>query len=175
MENIDINTRKISVTFERKIDLGDYQNATARVWVEDNVDPNMSDADVSGRAVDMLNVAKSAVFDTLGVETFMDESGVIREKHAPTPTVRSAADKVGSQMTGTTVQSSGIKVMNEKDLREPVPEWVVRKCQEKGITAVWVNHGKFGAFFKEAVKNGESPLIPDDRDPSRAGIIKQDS
>lgn len=179
MEDVSIVTeqssRKISVTFERKLDLGDYQNVTARVWVEDEIDGSLSDADVSGRAVDLLNVAKSAVLDTLGIEAFLDDSGVIREKHSPTPTVRGAADKVGTQMPGTTVQSSGIRVMNEKDLKEPVPGWVVDKCNEKGITAVWVNYGKYGAFFKEAVKQGESPLIPDPNNPTRPGIIKQDS
>ena len=182
-------TRKLSVTFERKLGYDDYGNAVARAWLEDEVPSDISDVDAAERAVELLNVVKAAVLDTLGIEQFMDEeTGVIREKHSPTVSTKSAADKVGTAFAGTTTEgdarparssggfnTGGLKVMNEKDMTEDVPEWVVDKCNSKGITAIWANNGKFGAFYKEAVKQGETPLIPDDRDPSKAGIIKQDS
>lgn len=180
--NDEITTRKLSVTFERKLGYDDYGNAVARAWVEDNIPADATDQVASERAVELLNVVKVAVFDSLGIETFMDDTGVIREKHSPTVTVKQAADKVGSAMPGTSDASGhdgyltgGLRVMNPERLEEDIPQYIIDKCREKGITAVWANSGQYGPFYKEAVKQGETPLIPDQRDPSKAGIIKSDS
>lgn len=188
MQNEDTGpaTRKLSVTFERKLGYDDYGNAVARAWIEDDIPADASDGDASQRAVEMLNVVKVAVFDTLGVECFMDEdSGVIREKHSPTVSVKQAADKVGTGFKGTTTEedsgssggynTGGLRVMNPNQLTEDIPKYIIDKCNEKGITAVWANNGKFGPFYREAVKQGESPKIPDPNDPSKAAIIKSDS
>lgn len=180
MENSQIQTidgkRRVSVTFERKKDLGDYQNVVARAWVEDEVPSEATDQAVAETLVDLLNVAKVAVYDTLGIEVLKDDTGVIREAHEPVVTVTDAKNKIGAQMPGAeTFQTGGLKVMNPDKLTEDVPQYIIDKCNEKGIEAIWVNHGKFGAFYKEAVKQGEAPKIPDGRDPSKAGIIKSDS
>ena len=170
-------TRKLSVTFERKQGYDDYGNAVARAWVEDDVPVDITDSDLSGRTVDLLNVVKTAVFDSLGIECFMDDTGVIREKHSPTVTVKQAADKIGNAFPGSTTgfDTGGLKVMNQDKLVENIPQYVIEKCREKGIEAVWANNGQYGPFYKEAVKAGETPKIPDQRDPSKAGIIKKDS
>lgn len=179
----DNGSRKLSVTFERKLGYDDYGNAVARAWIEDDVPIGTPDTDVAQRAVEMLNTVKVAVFDSLGIECFMDEeAGVIREKHSPTVTVKQAADKVGTAMPGTTQQTGsagfstgGLKVMNPEKLEEDIPQYVIDKCREHGVTAVWANTGRYGPFYKEAVKRGESPLIPDPNDPTKPGIIKSDS
>lgn len=174
--NIEVAGRKISVTFERKKDLGNYENVVARAWVEDTLESEATDAEVSETGVNLLNAVKVAVLDSLGIEVFMDENGVIREKHAPTPSVKAAEDAIGTQFSGTQSQqgydTGGIKVMNPKDLVESIPAGIVAKCKELGITAVWANDGQYGPFYKEAVARGDTPKLPDQRDPSKGGIIK---
>ena len=180
MEEVEVAPgRKVSVTFERKKDLGGYQNVVARAWVEDTVPADATDADVSQRAVELLNAVKVGVLDSLGIEVFMDDTGVVREKHEPTVTVTDAQNKIGTQFPGTTEENGfntgGLRVMNPEKLSENIPQYVVDKCREKGIEAVWANSGQYGTFYKEAVKRGEAPLIPDQRDPSKADIIRSDS
>lgn len=168
--------RKLSVTFERKLGLEDYGNVVARAWMEDEISVDATDQVAAEALVDMLNVVKVAVYDTLGVEVLKDDTGVIREAHTPTVSTKAAQDKIGAQMPGSqTFNTGGLKIMNPDKLTEDVPQYIIDKCAEKGIEAVWVNHGKFGVFFKEAVQRGESPKIPDGNDPSKAGIIKSDS
>lgn len=169
-ETTVIEGRKVSVSFSRKVSFGNYETADVWVHVEDTVQAGTSDADMSQRAVDMLNAAKAAAFDTLGLESFVDDSGVLREKHEPKPNVTATANAIGTQFAG----STHIKVMNPGDLDpgESIPANIVAKCDELGITAVWANKGQYGRFWKEAVARGETPKVPDSRDPSKGGIIK---
>jgi len=178
--------RKISVTFERKKDLGDYSNTVARAWIEDTVPADATDAAVSGRTVELLNAVKAGVLDSLGIEVFMDDTGVLREKHAPIVSVQAAQSSVGAAFAGTTEVTSpsdttggfstgGLRVMNPDKMVENIPQYIIDKCVEKNIGAVWANDGQYGPFYKEAVKRGEAPMIPDSRDPAKAGIIKSDS
>lgn len=167
MDETTVETRKVSITFERKKDLGNYENVVARAWAEDNVPADATDEQVAEALQGLGNAVKAAVYDHLGIEVFLDENGVIREKHAPVVTERRLADTVGTQFNGT----SSLRVMN-KDYTDPLPAGLVEKCAELGITAVWANKGQYGWFFKEAVSKGEAPKNPDPRDPSKAGIIK---
>ena len=64
----ETNTTKISVTFERKLDLGSYQNVVARAWVEANV-PEGDQAAQAKALGDAFGQAKAAVYDELGIET----------------------------------------------------------------------------------------------------------
>lgn len=178
-EDITPDTKKVSVTFERKLGYADYGNAVCRAWVEDNVPADMSDSDLSQRAVEMANVVKVAVFDSLGIECFLDDNGVIKEKHSPTVSTKQAADKVGNAFPGTTdndgrdgFNTGGLRVMNPDKLKEDIPQYVVDRCKEAGVTAVWANDGKFGPFYREAVKRDEAPKIPDPNDPTKGAIIK---
>lgn len=169
----EIKGRKISVTFERKKDLGNYENVVARAWVEDELPAHADGASVSEKVVELTNALKAGVYDSLGIELFMDDSGVIREKHAPVATVKAAQDAVGSAFKGTQAfDTGGLKIMNSQDLQEDVPADIVAKCNELGITAIWRNNGQYGVFYKEAVARGETPKLPDQRDPSKGGIIK---
>jgi hypothetical protein len=173
MESTETQGRRISVTFERKKSVGDYETATARGWVEDDLPEGATDADIAEQGVELLNAVKVAVYDSLGIEVFKDDTGVIREKHAPVATVKQAADAVGTQFGGTqSFNTGGLKVMNPQDLVEDIPTGIVAKCNQLGITAVWANNGKYGPFYKEAVKQGETPLNPNPQDPSKAGILK---
>lgn len=161
VEVAQISGRKVSVTFERKLGLADYGNVTARAFVEDNLTADANDAQASEALVEMLNVAKVSVYDTLGIETFMDDTGVIREKHTPQVSVTQTAAAIGAAMGPTSnVQApntGGIRVMNPDKLQGDIPADVVQMCNELGITAVWANNGQYGQFFKEAVKQGETP------------------
>ena len=174
--------RKISVAFERKKDLGNYQNTTVKAWIEDTVPADADGAQISEKIVELLNACKAGALDSLGIEVFMDDSGVVREKHEPVVTVTQAAAAVGNAFAGTTqvtgaggFSTGGLKIMNPDKMVENVPQFVIDKCAEKGIVAVWANNGQYGPFYKEAVQKGETPKIPDSRDPSKAGIIKTDS
>ena len=174
-EETVISGRKISVTFERKVGYDNYGNATARAWIEDELPVGATDADASARALDMVNAAKAAIFDSLGLESFVDDSGVLREKHSPTVSVKQAQDKVGTAFPGTTDAGGGtnVRIMNPGDVKEPVPAWVDTLCEQKGISAIWVNHGEFGQFYKEAVKRGETPVVPNPNNPAQGGILKE--
>lgn len=157
----------MSVTFERKVGLDGYGNVSASAWLQDEAPADQ--AAQSEKAVDMLNTIKAAVYDTLGLEVFVDDSGILREKHEPVVSTDQAANKIATQIGG-----HSIRVMNQGDLDpgEQIPANIVEKCTELGITAVWANKGQYGRFWKEAVKQGEQPKIPDQRDPSKGGIIK---
>lgn len=177
----EIQTRKVSVTFERKLDLGDYQNVTARAWVEDSVPIDAPDALASEALSSAFGLAKAAVFDELGIEVILDDAGVLREKHNPSVTktqgggvaaARRSPDKGGLGATGG-FSTGGLEVANMEDLAEDIPQYVVDICNKAGVTKVWANNGKFGPFYKEHVVKGEQPKLGTDSG-GRTLIIKSD-
>lgn len=139
-------TRKISVTFERKLGSGDFGNSVCRAWVEDNVPANATDSQIADALNGLFTAVKASVFDQLGIEFVVDEHGVMREKHAPV-----ATEQVAGRLGGGT---TSLKVMNADKQDGPIPEAVLAACAEKGITAVWDNR-KQGKGFKEGIKRGE--------------------
>jgi len=176
-ESVTVQGRQISVSYERKQDLGNYNNVTCKAWYGDNLPEGASDADISQRGVEMLNTLKATVSDSLGIEVEMSENGVVVEKNPPVATTTTqAAANVAAAFPGTQQQggfdTGGLKIMNPNDMVESVPPQIVQKCQELGITAVWANNGQYGPFYKEAVARGETPKYPDQRDPNKGGIIK---
>ena len=174
----ETNTTKISVTFERKLDLGSYQNVVARAWVEANVPEG--DATAQAKALgDAFGQAKAAVYDELGIEVLMDDSGVIREKFAPAVTTtqsggeraaRRAPENGGLGATGG-FDTKGLEVARTEDMTQDIPDDIVAVCTKYGVTKVWANSGRYGQFYKEHVAKDETPKIGVD-DQGRTLIIK---
>lgn len=158
-EVIEVQERKLSVTFDRKISDSNYGSSEVRVWVEDSVSATSTDAKVSERAVELINVAKAAAYDALGIEATVDESGNLREKF--TPTAQLTRDAIERNMPGTSsvsngsYETGGLEVAG--DLKENVPSKVLEYCQQHGITKIWANEGKYGPYYREFVSQGESP------------------
>lgn len=171
-------TTKISVTFERKLDLGSYQNVVARAWVEASVPEG--DAAAQTKALgDAFGQAKAAVYDELGIEVLVDDAGVIREKFAPAVTTtqsggeraaRRAPENGGLGATGG-FNSKGLEVARIEDMTQDIPDDIVAVCAKYGVTKVWANSGRYGQFYKEHVAKDETPKIGVD-DQGRTLIIK---
>lgn len=162
-------TRKISVTFERKLGTEGYGNVTARAWVEASVEADASAAVISEALSDAFAQAKSAVYDELGIDVEMDAAGVIRET---TPPVVSTQTRLAQEFGATPATGNsgggysthGVEVANPDDMTQDIPLWLVNVCQEHGITKVWANTGKYGQFYKEYVaEGGEAKLGYEER------------
>jgi hypothetical protein len=166
---------KISVSFERKIDLGNYQNATASAFLTVPLDADASSAVIEEAFREAFQQVKSVVYDELGIEVTVSPEGVVTEVNKPVVTVAQAtpARPAGGPVGGApgSYATKGLKVMNERDMKEDIPDWLVSQCAEYGITAVWANDGKYGPFYKEAVAKGESPLMP--TPDGKPGIISK--
>lgn len=168
----EITTRKVSVTFERKLDVGNYQNVVARAWLEDNIPADASAGDAAEAIQELFSAVKAAVYDELGIEVLMDESGVLREKHKPT--VSTTEQRLGKELGATPVKGGGgfdlrgVEVANENEMTESIPQWLADECERLGITKVWVKQGQYGQFYKEFVpKDSEAKLGYDDQGRSK--------
>lgn len=165
---------KLSAQFERKVGTGDYGSRSASAFLTVTLTDDNA-AKVSESFGSMFSQLKAAVYDELGIEVLIDESGVIREKYNPQATVKESPG-VGAarRELGATggFDTKGLEVMNINEMVEDIPDRVVAKCNEVGITKVWANKGQYGPFYKEAVSAGDTPKIPNPKDPSKAGIIK---
>jgi hypothetical protein len=146
---------KLSVSFERKVDLGNYQNCTASAFLTLPVDPNL---DLPSQFGDAFSQVKAAIFDELGIEVLMDSAGVIREKHNPTVTTR-VENALGREFGATPAGGSGggfdkkgLEVSG--DMTQDIPDWLVEICQANGVDHVWANTGQYGQFYKEFVSKG---------------------
>lgn len=171
----EINTRKISVTFERKLDLGSYQNVVARAWLEDSVPADANDGTVSQHLSDLFGLAKAAVYDELGIEVLIDEAGVVREKHKPNVTV--TEQRLGKELGATPVKTGGkfdtkgVNVVNPDDMTQDVPDDIAALVAREELAGVWANNGKYGQFYKEYVPKEGSPKLGTD-DQGRTKILK---
>ena len=163
-ETIPPPTRKISVTFERKKDLGNYENVTARAWVEGVIPEDATTGDEATALGNLFMACATAVLDQLDIAYEIDaEALVVRETVTPASSVQDATHKVERAFPGTQQQPSGgaIRIMNapEAEQNGPLPEWLVRECHKLGITAVWDRrHTASGnqPQFQEAVAKGAS-------------------
>lgn len=173
-ENLTPETRKISVTFERKQGLDDYGNVVARAWIEDNIPAEATADQAATAAQELFAAAKVAVYDELGIEVLMDEQGILREKHTPkVQASQSQGEKalrreLGGETTG--FNTKGLEVAG--DMTQDVPDWLVQICEANGITKVWANTGQYGQFYKEFVSKGATPKLGVD-DRGRPKIISK--
>jgi hypothetical protein len=67
---------KISVSFERKQDLGNYQNATASAFLTVPLDADASSAVIEEAFREAFQQVKSVVYDELGIEVTVSPEGV---------------------------------------------------------------------------------------------------
>ena len=157
----EIATRKVSATFERKLDLGNYNNVVGRAWVEQNVPADAMAGEVSEALSGCFELAKAVVLDELGIEVIIDDNGVIREKYNPAVTKMDSGERNLRRETGATggFDTKGVKVANEKDMTENVPDWVAEIVEQTGMAGVWANKGQYGTFYKEYVPKDAEPVL----------------
>lgn len=161
-DNIQIENRKISVTFSRKLTDGNYGGREATAYIQGDIPTDATAPVILESLSDLFMSAQAAVFDTLGIEYEVDaEKGALVEKHQPQVTVAptgaaAAAAAVAAAMPGSTDVS--IRVMNPADQQGELPDWLTRACIKDGVTAVWDNRAKAAGtkqpWFKEAVPRG---------------------
>lgn len=164
-EIVNVENRKISVSFSRKVSDGNYGSREATAWVQGDVAATATVGDVALAVGDLFLSAQSAVLDQLQIEYDIDaDNGTIVEKPSVPPTVQSVvAASFGA--SNVTVQddpfqggsSADIRVMNPGDQQGPLPEWLISACKREGITGVWDNRSKVTGkqpHFKEAVPRG---------------------
>lgn len=150
------NTRKLSVSFNRKVSDGNYGTIEATAWVQGDVPADSTPSSISLALGDLFIGAKAAVLEELGIAYQVDDEGVVREMQAPV-SVQQAKQAVERQMGGT--QDSGnIRIMNPNDASgEPLPAWLTTALAKDGVTAVFDNRltatGK-QPLFKEALARG---------------------
>jgi hypothetical protein len=162
---------KVTVSFERKLDLGNYSNVTASAFLTLPLDEGASQAVIAEALQEGFQQVKAAVYDELGIEVTVNENGLIVEVNKPAVTVTRNEGNAPAPRGGG-FDTKGLKVMNESDMKEDIPDWLQVECADLGITAVWVNEGKYGTFYKEAVAKGESPKNPNP-ETGKPGIISK--
>ena len=163
---------KVTVSFERKLDLGNYNNVTASAYLTLPLDEGASQAVIAEALQEGFQQVKASVYDELGIEVTLNDNGLIVEVNKPAVTVYSRGGGDAPAPRGGGFDTKGLKVMNEKDMTEDIPDWLVTECEDMGITGVWVNQGKYGTFYKEAVAKGESPKNPNP-ETGKPGIISK--
>lgn len=149
-------TRKISVTFERKKDLGNYENVVARAWVEGTIPETATTADEAQALGELFMAAASAVFDQLEIEYEIDaDNSTVREIVKPKADTRIVRPGGVTQQ----VAPGAIRVMNAAETAEngPLPEWLIAECNKIGVTGVWDRRATATGnqpHFQEAVSRG---------------------
>lgn len=165
-EIVNVENRKISVSFSRKVSDGNYGSREATAWVQGDVVAHATVGDVALAVGDLFLSAQSAVLDQLQIEYDIDaDNGTIVERPSVPPTVQSVVTAAFGA-NNVTVQddpfqgggsSADIRVMNPGDQQGPLPEWLISACKREGITGVWDNRSKATGkqpHFKEAVPRG---------------------
>lgn len=147
MEN-ETTSRKISVTFERKVTDGDYGGTTARAWLEDEIASDASSNDIVQSMSNLFAACKVAVLDELGIPFIMDDNGVVREKSVPVVTRNDAPKGVATDAASRIDHAFGstnhqVRIMNPDDYSGgDMPDWLIEKCAKDGVTAIWYNGHK---------------------------------
>lgn len=166
-EIVNVENRKISVSFSRKVSDGNYGSREATAWVQGDVVAHATVGDVALAVGDLFLSAQSAVLDQLQIEYDIDtDNGTIVERPSVPPTVQSVvtaafgANNVTVQddpFQGGSSSGADIRVMNPGDQQGPLPDWLISACKREGITGVWDNRSKATGkqpHFKEAVPRG---------------------
>jgi len=144
----EITSRKVSVTFERKISDGDYGGITARAWIEDEVPTGASASEIAEAMSNLFAASKAVVLDELGIPFTMDDNGVVREKMVPAVTRKDSPKGTSTDATSRIDHAFGstnhqIRIMNPDDYTGgDIPEWLIEKCAKDGVSAVWYNGHK---------------------------------
>lgn len=175
--DVSIIGRKLSVTFERKKNLGDYEHAVTRAWMETTLP---ADADAAAIIMGIRELAapmKAAVLDELGIESYVDEQGLVREKVTPVTSSQDGVASVKRKFPGATSErvaetSSAIHEGNATSTHNitfqgpsqgPLPEWAIKAITAKGVTKVFDNRttpvagpaNPKAPWFKEAQRGSD--------------------
>jgi hypothetical protein len=170
-ETETIKTRKVGVTFSRKLSDGNYGGSEASAWVEGNVPDGANPAEVAEALGNLYTSAKAAVLDELGIEWHLDpDTALVMETATPFVSTQHAQAAVNRQFAGTSEEtpatSGGIKIMNEGKPGSgtgPIDSWALAAAKKDGVTALWDNRGsrddglaegKNLPAYKEAVPRG---------------------
>lgn len=160
-ETVNVQGNRISVSFSRKLSDGNYGGSEATAWVQGEVNPDATPAEVATALAGLFQSGKVAVLDELGIQWNCDEQGMVRE--TITPFVSTAhAEAAVARVLGEQKDSDngGIKVMNvgKPDASgEPLPQWLIDECNALGITGVWDKRGTRQGkqpHFTEAIPRG---------------------
>jgi len=76
---VDPVSLKGTVTFERKVNLGSYESCTAAMFVQFDYASNTSESELIQKGRDAFFVAKSVVFEQLGIDAVLEDSGIVVE------------------------------------------------------------------------------------------------
>jgi hypothetical protein len=77
--NLDTVACKGTVTFTRKVNLGSFESVDAGMFVQFDYTSGNTEAELIQRGRDAFFVAKSVVFEQLGIDAVLDDSGVLVE------------------------------------------------------------------------------------------------
>lgn len=163
-ETAVIENHKISVSFSRKLNDGNYGGTEATAWVQGDIDPTVGPSERSMALANLFTAAKAAVLDELGIAWSCDDEGIVRETATPYVSTQHAQAAVGRVLGGTPEQgggdNGGIRVMNQgkpEASSDPLPQWLIDECKRLGITAVWDKRGSRQGqqpYFTEAIARG---------------------
>jgi hypothetical protein len=162
MSDDTLKTRKIGVTFQRKLSDGNYGGTEASAWVEGNVPDDAGAQAVAEALANLYASAKAAVLDELGIEWAIDpDTGAITEKSVPQVQQIQTPKPHGGG--GTPQQSGdgvvdGVRIMNYTG--QDIDQWAINSAKRDGIGAIWDNRATAQAsdknlpWYKEAVARG---------------------
>lgn len=156
----NIENRKVSISFARKVSDGNYGTREATAWVQGEVAPDANLADIHSALSDLFLTGQTAVLDQLGIGYEIDpETGtVVENKIVAVTTVDAAKAAVEKQFGPVTEVGGGdIRIMNPDESVGPLPDWLISACRRDGVTAVWDQRHKATGkqpHFKEAVARG---------------------
>lgn len=143
-DNIQVEpTLKVTFGFERKLDLGNYNNAVASAYASSEVPVGASQGEYVEAIQALAQAVKAVVFDELGLPTFLDDNGILREVVTAAATSNRVEHAINKAFEGTTAEASGVKIANyAQTSKQPLPDWFLKEAADKGVTEVWDNRDK---------------------------------
>ncbi len=165
MSEIQIDpTIKVTFGFNRKLSLGNYNSADASAYASADI-PVDADQQLYVEKLQQLAAAvKAVVFDELGIDTFIDDNGVLREANTPLATTERVEHAINRALPVAEASDSGVRIINyEKTSKQALPAWAVDAFGKNGVTEVWDNRDtatgnrpKFKESNESAKANGRA-------------------
>ncbi len=156
------NRLKVTFSFERKLNMGNYETCQASAFVSVDVPMGAELNEYAAALSQAAAAAKSAVYDELGIEVYLDDNGVIREANTPLTSVGKVEEVVNRTFAGTTNVSSGngVKVANFNATdKTPIPQHILDKMIADGTTEV---------FDNRATATGKQPVFKETNNSAKA-------
>lgn len=159
-EAVKVENLKLSATFSRSVSDGNYGSIKAEAWVQGEISPTASPAEITENATVLIQTAAVAVWDQLGIDYKVDEVTGLLMEDTPAPKAQVTQSLGGSGSSGGSSGGSSngsVRVMNPNDQQGDLPDWLLAECAKFGITAVWDQRKTATGrqpLFKEAVPRG---------------------